>query len=686
MHHYEYMHCPGVDHLGAEIGSRTNPWPTIQMRQLASVGRQLGKKRLMDEIFGCGGYNLTPARQRQMVDWQSALGINWVVPHAFYYSHEGLRKREYPPDDFYAMPWWPQSRKFWDYIRRISYVFAEGHRLADVLVIHPMESIWATQRDQFVTSDKDPDSWIEAKFIELENALNAAFIDHDYGEEELLSRHGKATYDGLRVGLATYKYVIVPPSLTLRESTITLLRNFVNEGGKLICLEPVPCLVDGVPDDNLRQKLRPTRVLEHIYNPDLPLDDVIDLLEDLRDSSFELDGVTGDEVLAQEVKLGADHCLFLVNLTNQLKQFTLMAPGFSALDELDCATGEIRPVAAASEGGMLTTEVTLPPQGSRLFNLKPGLESRPSARQLARETLAEFTGVFDVKLNKPNGLIFDEFTAILGGEPLGEALPVRYIYRKAKEKVAAEGAFTLELAASFEVTGNPADLGPLSLVLEQPDRFSISLNGAPIEVPAERDWLVQEALQLVPLAGVRSGKNQLMLKCQFEATSDLENVYLAGQFGVSEAPFRLVPAPSELVPGSFAAQGLPFYAGSLTCSFRLQLAEKPAEGRIILELGRLRDAATVKVGGQVVDTVLWAPFEVDVTDYIQAGANEFSVEVAGDLFNFYGPHHHPAGVSAGRDPGGWDFPLEQYQKGYTIDEFGLLEAPKLVLELRRGAN
>ncbi len=286
----------------------------------------------------------------------------------------------------------------------------------------------------------------------------------------------------------------------------------------------------------------------------------------------------------------------------------------------------------------------------------------------------------------PNGLIFDEFTAILGGEPLGEALPVRYIYRKAKEKAAAEGAFTLELTASFEVTGNPADLGPLSLVLEQPDRFSVSLNGAPIEVPAERDWLVQEALQLIPLAGVRSGTNQLILKCQFEATSDLENAYLAGQFGVSEAPFRLVSAPSELVPGSFAAQGLPFYAGSLTCSFRLQLAEKPAEGRIILELGRLRDAATVKVGGQVVDTVLWAPFEVDVTEYVQAGANEFSVEVAGDLFNFYGPHHHPAGVSAGRDPGGWDFPIEQYQKGYTIDEFGLLEAPKLVLELRRGAN
>ncbi len=61
-------------------------------------------------------------------------------------------------------------------------------------------------------------------------------IDFDYGDEEILSRLACAENGVMKVGAGRYDIVIVPPCLTLRSSTFTLLEQFAAQGGRLILM------------------------------------------------------------------------------------------------------------------------------------------------------------------------------------------------------------------------------------------------------------------------------------------------------------------------------------------------------------------------------------------------------------------------------------------------------------------
>lgn len=51
---YEYEHIPGIDFLGRNITSDISP------KQVGSVSAQLGKKKVLSEMFGCCGWDVTP--------------------------------------------------------------------------------------------------------------------------------------------------------------------------------------------------------------------------------------------------------------------------------------------------------------------------------------------------------------------------------------------------------------------------------------------------------------------------------------------------------------------------------------------------------------------------------------------------------------------------------------------------
>ena len=50
--------------------------------------------------------------------------------------------------------------------------------------------------------------------------------------------------------------------------------------------------------------------------------------------------------------------------------------------------------------------------------------------------------------------------------------------------------------------------------------------------------------------------------------------------------------------------------------------------RVILDLGKVHDVATVTVNGQSLPTLFSAPFRVDVTKLVRAGKNDISVAIA----------------------------------------------------------
>ena len=60
------------------------------------------------------------------------------------------------------------------------------------------------------------------------------------------------------------------------------------------------------------------------------------------------------------------------------------------------------------------------------------------------------------------------------------------------------------------------------------------------------------------------------------------------------------------------------------------------EGRMVLDLGKVRHAAEVWVNGKSVGQKLWAPYDFDVTKALRSGNNEIRVRVANLINNSYG--------------------------------------------------
>ena len=65
----------------------------------------------------------------------------------------------------------------------------------------------------------------------------------------------------------------------------------------------------------------------------------------------------------------------------------------------------------------------------------------------------------------------------------------------------------------------------------------------------------------------------------------------------------------------------------------------------ILDPGDVHDCCRVVVNDQEVAVRLWAPFQVDISEAVVAGANEIVVEVANSLSNVYDKASRTSGLS-----------------------------------------
>ena len=250
MRFYEYMGYPGVDVL-----TEHNRCYWI-VKQLASAARQLGKKWLLSELYGCTGWQFDFKAHKAVGDWQALFGINLRCQHLSWYTMEGESKRDYPASILHQSPWYKDYSKVEDYFARMGLVLSEGAPACDVLLLNPIESVWCQAYAGWAQwiSNVSPDvAPYERRYARLFHYLTDHQIDFDYGEEEMMSRMASVdTVDDtpvLRVGKASYKTVIVSNMLTIRPTTLALLREFMAKGGKVIFCGDAPAYVNAVKSD-----------------------------------------------------------------------------------------------------------------------------------------------------------------------------------------------------------------------------------------------------------------------------------------------------------------------------------------------------------------------------------------------------------------------------------------------------
>jgi len=713
---YEYMQAPGMDLL-------TEHWRIYDTaKQVSSAANQFGRKWRLSETYGCTGWDFPFVGHKALGDWQAALGINLRCQHLSWYTMLGQAKRDYPANIFYQSPWWELYSKVEDYFGRVLAVMTRGTEVRDLLVIHPIESMW-TMIGKGWRGDPAVHEY-DNMLIELRDSLLTENIDFDYGDEELLSRHARAgKVKGepvFRVGKARYKAVLVPPLRTMRSTTLALLKKFQAAGGLVVFAGDPAQYVDALPSDAVAEfaatcpktKDRGQSVARAVEGKarrmsitdgtGKAIPSALYLLREDKDNLYLFVCNTGHS--KSQLRSSKDDAM----VRDRREGFEIVCiEGLSECAgsplELDADTGAIYAADAKLKRDTWQIRTSLPPAGSRLFVIPRKARGRkyaprPKLKDVRSTTLGGDR--WGVSLSESNVLVLDWPKYKIGAGRMqrgAEVLQVDGMVRDAlgirrrggqmvqpwaRERSEKPERTEVTLSYSFEANAIPS--GPMFIALERPETFQIAINGVALDMDSECGWWCDLELRKIPFdpASLRLGQNEIVLTCDYtEDHPGLEITYLLGNFGtkVKGRSATMTQAPASLKIGDWVKQGLAFYSGSVSYCGTVRPKLRKGE-RLFVQVPEYRGAAVrVIADGQSAGVIAWEPNEVDITDLVGEGPVDLRIEVIGHRRNSHGPLHHKEKWPNWTGPAEFTPPPGQWTDDYNLVPCGLMQKPRLIV-------
>ena len=138
-----YFHIPGQDlilrRVAPELGGITGAESTMA-KCGSDAARLMGRRRNANECFGACNKDGNPWQfsggdMKWYLDWMAVRGVNLFIPHAFYYSIEGSRRDERPPDVGPNNIWWSHYRQWAAYMARLSCLMTDAELHAEAAVL-----------------------------------------------------------------------------------------------------------------------------------------------------------------------------------------------------------------------------------------------------------------------------------------------------------------------------------------------------------------------------------------------------------------------------------------------------------------------------------------------------------------------------------------------------------------------
>ena len=258
-----WMQVPGNDLLGFQFKPTTleaNTLCLMNLKELSSVASQLGRERVVTESCGGGGYAMAPRDFKPLEDFLLVHGVNLINPHLCHQTLSGARKHDWAQTLSDHSPWWMVSRPHQDHVARCVTTLVRGKEFNRVLVLQPDTTGWvqfvqdATELGVHGATPKKKDrNALRETQQALMLALTRGQVDFDLGCEMILEEMGSVSGSHLCCGQRKYELFVIPPCTSnLCLSTVTLLRTFLEAGGRVLSGPELPALVDGRPATTLQ--------------------------------------------------------------------------------------------------------------------------------------------------------------------------------------------------------------------------------------------------------------------------------------------------------------------------------------------------------------------------------------------------------------------------------------------------
>ncbi|MAX25775.1 MAG: hypothetical protein CMJ19_14850 [Phycisphaeraceae bacterium] len=664
---YRHMQQPGIDHLGLSFG---HPQSTHAMRCLSSVANQYGQQRRLSEMFGISGQNMSFEDRCWIADGHAIMGINHICPHLTLYSMKGCRKRDYPPTISPQQPWWEFNKPAEDRMARSAMLSSQGRYGAELLVIHPQESVYIDLQH----GGQGPQETYVKRYedlLKIIQTLQDHHRDYDFGDEQILADIGKVTDGQLHVGQMSYDCIVIPSMATIRPTTLALIEQLIDAGGKVIIADHLPQCVEGLPNDETLKTLKNKAIFT-------PVTALAQQLAEIKTPAVKLAGQMSDQVWIHRRIVDGKPLVMLLN-RNRLHTINITVTIQNLTDPI-CFNPTTNQVHAVNE----PIALELAPAQTLFIgdgSLCPD-EQRDSmpASKGAAITSMDLAGKWQLKRNSPNSLTLD-FASISkdGGKTFSEYEPVLAIHER-MTRDQWSGDLTLRYKAKIDTLPNDCQL-----VIEQSEIYSeVRVNGKAINTSDQTFW-IDRTMHCQSITDVlQVGENLIELDVAYVAPmptsldavkrygTEIESVYLIGNFGVhatvSDKPktptqrstvtmlpdveiqrfsdFSIGDEISEMtdVTADLTLHGYPFFAGQMRLSRTIDLSEIQAGKRYWLELDRPDVTVVVPtVNGQKLQPLAWCPWELDITESLIAGENRIELELVNSLRNLLGPLHHRDG-------------------------------------------
>jgi len=698
-----YHQMPGVDMLGRAYDSSGLDGQfgnTRAIRELGSAANQAGWNRRLSETWGGAGWQISFAELKRLVDWQVALGVNFVNPHLSYYSMQGVRKFDYPPSFSYQEPWWDNFSLLGDYIGRICLAMSSGEQINNSLIIQPNTTAWMYHS----TAKNDPRIYnISVSFKKFIQGLEGNHFEYDLGSEQVMKRFGENSKSGLKIRTRTYDHIILPPGIrNLETTTLNLLREYLSDGFTVLSFSDSIDYVDGNLNNEVK-KLAAKYPINWIDGQSSRSDQIHSYLTKTGFSIRQLDKTKG-QLFHQRRILDDGQLLFLVNSDIENSADAEIEITSRNLSEINLLNGLSIPVEYENKAGLIVFKITVPPGGSRLFvalNGRSSSDSRNFETNL-QPTPVKLSGTLQTKRLSSNVLTLDYldletkgfkkdamyfmtamyklfvFFGLKTGNPWQHKIQYKKQYLE-MDSLSADTWFKARYHFTVDPSLPDSALKSLLAVIERPDQWQIKLNGKVLKPESEKWWLDHHFPVYSLNQSIKTGVNVIELSAsKMTVFSELMPVYILGDFSLENTGKGFL-IKQAINPGlkSWKESGMQFFGDQV--SYSNSFIANATKERFFIELGNWRGSVSaVWVNGKLAGNIGWKPYELEITDFIQSGENQVDVRITGSLKNTLGYHHV---VQSGwiDSPFSWNQGPEIQPEGtaYQFLDYGLFEEFKI---------
>lgn len=665
MPNYPYMGVPGIDFLGRRYPSQ------VLLSQVSSVARQIGKRQVLSESYGCAGWDISFQELMSIAAYQAVMGVNTLCTHISAYTIWGRRKRDYPAFYSYQEPWWEQFSLVSEYIKTVNEILSGMKKFTHIAVLHPLRSIWCNMcvdEDAQGTANVGAGAAESTEFRRLVELLHDLQIEFDLIDDDMMTNM-ECKNGVIHNQYVSYDTLILPHMNSICEQTRSYISEFGKQGGSVLVVDGLPQLIEGANpqvDKNGSVAILDCPYTE-VYNSHNLLLKQFAAMQYKRECML-LDANGLNPIRGLILNYGetdnGDRVCFVFNHSDGNISSTIRQAGNWVPYIYDCAHGQMEEIPYTVDGTYTYAKVSASPKEGKMIRFCSKAEEAQNV--FVEECMHKVTKI-DVTCTDENAWNIDYASYRIGDEEWSEVLPIVHmsddIYRHQNLNNQS-----LQVRYCFEAEYLPKQL---HLAIENVNGVQVMVNN--ISISPQEDWWLDKKISRYDISKVaRIGENVVVLtylmeteeqyinlserfECErnrFSYQIEPESIYLLGKFDVAvdiepqaavehillrgDTQFRMV-APSEKKLGELTCQGLWFYRGSVDYTFellyhgnnRVRVTPKDWNGT----------ALDITVNG--INSGTYTGVEpIEITQWLSKGNNTIVLTVLGHNRNLLGPHHH----------------------------------------------